>query len=245
MKRALTIAIFLAAVAASAEDGVDRAVTATGKEGARVPGVKSSHCASAAIVYNTTHASTQGAEITAAANGAACSMGDRIVLGGTNRFLCGIQIEVFTLASLTPFDLTMRLFTDCSTSGGSATACGDGPGTLIASSTVLVTGITPPSLGEIFAVNFEYPNLDLTGEVDSTITVSINASRSDVFWRIGETVAVGSQPAGEPGTSFVERCGSTGANNGCSRNFGITNNFAIQVSANSVAPVDLQSFEAE
>ena len=45
--------------------------------------------------------------------------------------------------------------------------------------------------------------------------------------------AIGSIPAGEPATSVVERCGSTATNNGCSRNFGVNNNFSIKISAMS------------
>ena len=55
---------------------------------------------------------------------------------------------------------------------------------------------------------------------------------------------MGSLPAGEPATSFVERCGSTAANNGCSRNFGVNNNFAMQILANTT-PVSLQSYSVE
>lgn len=201
-------------------------------------------CSGQTTIYDTTHAANQGAEITAAANGAATSMGDLIVLAAGSRFVCRVTVEVFTLAAVTPFDLTMRMWTACSTDGVGGSACGTGPGTLIPGSTVTVTGITPPALGTIFQVVFDYPNLDLNGEADNTISVSINASRSDVFWRINETVAVGSQPVGEPATSFVERCGSTAANNGCSRNFGVTNNFAMLIEANTT-PVSLMSLSVE
>lgn len=194
------------------------------------------------IIYDTTQASTQGAEITAAANGPATSMGDLITLGGTDRFVCEISIAVFTIASTAPFDLTMTLWTDCTTNGASNTACGNGPGTLFPSSTVTVTGITPPALGTMFSVAFPYPNVNLSGEADNTITVSVNASRNDVFWRLGETPTVGSQP--DAGTSFVQRCGSAATNNGCSRNFGVTNNFGITIEA-MTAPVSLQSYEID
>ena len=194
------------------------------------------------VVYDTTHAGTQGAEISSAANGPATSLGDLITLAGTDRFVCEILVEVFTLVATTPFDLTMTLWTDCTTNGTGNTPCGNGPGTLFPSSTVTVTGITPPGLGTIFGVSFPYPNVNLSGEADNTITVSLNASRSDVFWRIGETVTTGSQP--DAGTSFVQRCGSVATNNGCSRNFGVINNFAITIEA-MTTPVSLQSFEVE
>lgn len=194
------------------------------------------------IIYDTTHVSTQGAEITAAANGPATSMADLITLGGSERFVCSVTIEVFTLAATTPFNLTMSMYTDCSTSGAGNSPCGNGPGTLIAGSAVTVTGITPPALGTIFPVTFTYPLLDLSSEVDDTISVSVNASRSDVFWRLGETVTVGTQP--DAGTSFVERCGSTGTNNGCQRNFGVQNNFAITIQAQAT-PVELESFSID
>lgn len=196
------------------------------------------------IIYNTTHASNQGAELTPAATGSATNLGDLIVIAGTDRFVCEIQIEVFTLNDTSPFNLTMTLWTDCTTSGASNSPCGNGPGTLFPNSTVSVNGIVPPANGVIFGVVFAYPFVDLSGEVDNTIAVSLNASRGNVFWRINETPVVGAIPAGEPATSFVERCGSTGTNNGCSRNFGVNNNFAISIEA-ATTPVELQSFTIE
>lgn len=168
-------------------------------------------------------------------------MGDMIVLAGTSRFVCAVTVDVFVLDSLAPFDLTMRLWTDCSTNGTAGSACGSGAGTLIPGSTVTVAGITPTALGQFLTVVFDYANLDLGGEADDTIVVSLNASRADVFWRIGETPVTGSQPAGEPSTSYAQRCGSMTASNGCSRDFGVTNNFAINVQANTT-PVSLLSF---
>lgn len=241
MRKFLIAALLLAPVAASAATPTDNVATATNPTPSNFV-FGAGGCSGASIIYETTHASNQGAEITAAANGAATSLGDLIVLGGTDRFVCQVQIEVFTLAAVTPFDLTMNFFTDCSTSGAANSPCGNGPGTLIPLSTVTVTGITPPALGTIFAVNFPYPNVDLGGEADNTISVSVNASRSDVFWRIGETPTVGGMPDGP--TSFVERCGSVAANNGCQRNFGLTNNFAMQIMANTT-PVSLQSYSVD
>jgi hypothetical protein len=240
MRKTLAALLFLAPVCAWAQAPADAVATAPNPASSFVFGAGG--CAGATTIYNTTHASNQGAEITSAANGPATSMGDLIVLGGTDRFVCEVQIEVFTLAAVTPFDLTMNFFTDCTTSGAANSPCGNGTGTLIPSSTVQVTGITPPALGTIFTVIFPYPNVDLGGEADNTISVSVNASRSDVFWRLGETPTVGTTPDGA--TSFVERCGSTAANNGCQRNFGITNNFAIQIQANTT-PVSLQSYSVE
>lgn len=201
-------------------------------------------CAGATTIYDTTHAATQGAEIAPTANGAATSLADRIVLAGTDRFLCEVRVDMFVLTDISNFDLTMNLFTDCTTSGVANSPCGNGTGTLIPGSTVTVTGIVPPALGTIFTVVFPYPNLDLGGEGDNTISVSLNPSRNNVLWRIGETPVIGSQPAGDPPTSVVERCGSVGTNNGCSRNFGVTNNFAMQILANTT-PVSLQSYSVE
>lgn len=193
----------------------------------------------ATIIYDTTHAANQGAEITAAANGAATCMGDKIVTIDHTLAVCEIVVDIFTLASTAPFDLTLEIYTDCSTDGTGNSPCGNGTGSLIPSSTTTVTGITPPALGTLFSVAFPVNNASLATETDDTITVKINASRSDVFWRINETPAVGSIPAGEPGTSFVERCGSTAANNGCQRNFGVTNNFAMTIRGAPAPTADL------
>lgn len=193
----------------------------------------------ATIIYDTTHASGLGAEITAAANGAATCMGDKIVTIDHTLPVCEIVVDIFTLASTTPFDLTLEIYTDCSTDGTGNSPCGNGTGTLIPSSTTTVTGVTPPELGTLFSVAFPVNNASLATETDDTITVKINASRSDVFWRINEAPVVGSIPAGEPATSFVERCGSAAANNGCQRNFGVTNNFAMTIRGAPAPTADL------
>lgn len=198
-----------------------------------------SSCSGATVIYDTTHASTSGAEIAPAANGAATGLADKIVLGGTSRFICAVQVDMFTLNDNSPFDATMTMFTDCTTSGVGNTPCGNGPGTLIPGSTSTVTGIQGPAVGTIFTVEFQFnPPVNLTAEADNTISVRISPSRANVLWRIGETPTVGSIPAGEPATSFVERCGSAAANNGCQRNFGLNNNFAMQIQA-MTTPVEL------
>ena len=239
-----TVLCLVSPLAALAQGEVVRSAASAQSSGLVLP--RGANCVGSAIIYDTTHASNQGAEVAPVANGAACSLADKIVLGGTNRFICSIDVELFVLAATTPFDATMTLFTDCTTSGAGNSPCGNGPGTLIPGTTVTVTGITPPgTLGTIFTVSFPYGNVDLSGEVDNTISVRLNPSRSDVFWRIGETPSVGAIPAGEPATSFVERCGSVAANNGCSRNFGINNNFAITIRAESAAPVELLHMSIE
>lgn len=239
-----TILCLVSPLAAIAQ--VDTVRSAVNAESSGLVQPRGANCVGSAIIYDTTHASTQGAEVAPTANGAACSLADKIVLGGTNRFICSIDIELFTLTSTTPFDATMSLFTDCTTSGAGNTPCGNGPGTLIPGTTVTVTGITPPGvLGTIFTVSFPYGNVDLSGETDNTISVRLNPSRNDVFWRINETPTVGAIPAGEPATSFVERCGSVAANNGCSRNFGVNNNFAITIRAEAAAPVTLLDMSIE
>jgi hypothetical protein len=230
------VLLLLAPLAAGAQDEV---VTLSPLKVSNVVTKGGSPCSGATVIYDTTHASNQGAEIAAAANGPATSLADLIVLGGTDRFVCAVQVDLFTLTDNSPFDATMTVFTDCTTNGAANSPCGNGPGTLIANSTSTLTGLQGPSVGTIFTVEFPFdPPVDLSGEVDNTISVRINPSRSNVLWRIGETPTVGSIPAGEPATSFVQRCGSVGTNNGCSRNFGVNNNFAIQIMA-MTTPVEL------
>lgn len=184
------------------------------------------------VIYETTHAGTTGAEITPAANGPACQMGDAIVIAGTARYLNSITVDLFNLNDATPFSVTMTLYSDCPTVTG-AGACGSGVGTLIPGSSVTVNVTAPPAtLGTVFEVVFPYSGLDLSGQTDNGITVMINASRANVFWILGETPTLGSMPAGETGFGFATRCGSSGTNNGCARNFGIANNFAMTIDAN-------------
>jgi uncharacterized repeat protein (TIGR01451 family) len=232
------IGLGAAASAAFAQDSVESLFQALNAPSSPVVRGTTNCPAGATVIYDTTHASTQGAEITAAANGAATCMGDKVVVIDHTRPVCEISVDVFTLAATTPFDLTLEIYTDCSTSGAANSPCGNGTGTLIPSSTTTVTGITPAALGTIFSVVFPVNNASLATETDDTITVKIRASRSDVFWRIGETPSVGAQPEGA-GTSFVERCGSTAANNGCSRNFGVTNNFAMTIRGAPAVNADL------
>lgn len=242
MHRVLVAILLLAPLGAQAQDEV---VTLPSLQVSDAIIKGTTPCSGATVIYNTTHASTQGAEIAPTGNGAATSLSDKIVLGGTNRFVCAIQVDLFTLNDNSPFDATMTLFTDCTTDGTGNSPCGNGPGTLIANSTSTLTGIQAPALGTIFTVEFQFsPPVDLTGETDNTISVRINPSRANVLWRIGETPTVGSIPSGEPPTSFVERCGSTAANNGCQRNFGVNNNFAMQILA-MTTPVDLLEWSVE
>ena len=132
------------------------------------------------VIYETTHAGTTGAEITPAANGPACQMGDAIVLGGTARYLNSIAVDLFNLTDATPFSVTMTLYSDCPTTTG-AGACGSGIGTLIPGSSVTVNVTAPPAtLGTIFQVVFPYNELDLSSQIDNGITVMINASRANV-----------------------------------------------------------------
>lgn len=205
--------------------------------------VRAQRGAACGVIYDTTHASLFGAEIANPSFGPATCMGDKIVLAGSEREICDVTVDVYSMASTQPFSLTLELYTDCITNGGVNTACGSGPGTLIPGSTVTVNNVTPPGLGIIVPVTFSYPGgLDLSGESDNTISVKILPSRSDVFWRIDETPSVGSTPAGEPSNSYVERCGSVTASNGCSRNFGVNNNFAITITA-AAGPIFADSFE--
>lgn len=185
------------------------------------------------VIYETTHAGTTGAEITPTANGPACQMGDAIVLGGTARYLNSITVDLFNLNDATPFSVTMTLYSDCPTVTG-AGACGSGIGTLIPGSSVTVNVTAPPAtLGTVFEVVFPYSGLDLSGQTDNGITVMINASRANVFWILGETPTIGSMPAGETGFGVATRCGSSGTNNGCTRNFGLANNFAMSILASA------------
>ncbi len=242
LSTALCLVAPLAAFAQTPGDTL-RSVASSENSGLVLP--RGANCAGSAIIYDTTRVSNQGAEVAPAANGPACSLADKITLGGTNRFICSIDVDLFVLAATTPFDATMTLWTDCTTSGAANSACGNGVGTLIPGTTVTVTGITPVALGMIFTVSFPYGNVDLSSEVDNTISVRLNPSRSDVFWRLGETPTVGTIPAGEGATSVVERCGSVGTNNGCTRDFGVNNNFALTIRAEAAAPVSLMDMSIE
>ncbi|WP_258455051.1 HYR domain-containing protein, partial [Aequorivita sp. CIP111184] len=210
---------------------------ATGIRDARITHVQNAQSRALTTIYETDHTGATGAEITAAANGSNTSMADAIVLAGTNRILQTVTVDVFNLASAANYNLTLRIYTDCTTNGASG-ACGSGPGTLVAASSV-TQNVTPGPLGFIYSVTFTLPNVNLYSELDNTISVSLNASRSDVFWVLNENPLIGSQPAGEPALSVVQRCGSSVANNGCARSFGIINNFAMTLEAEAIPPNDL------
>lgn len=185
------------------------------------------------IIYQTTVVGTSGAEIAPTANGAACSMGDAIVMAGTNRALTSISGRFFNLVALTPYTMTMSVFTQCPTSSATA-ACGT-LGTIIPGATSTVTVTPTGTVGTVYTVTFPFSNIDLSAETDNTITVMVTVSRNDVYWVLGETPTIGAMPAGETGLGFATRCGSTAANNGCARNFGIANNFSMTVSAASLS----------
>lgn len=190
-------------------------------------------------VYDTTHAATNGVETTTTGNGPATKMGDAVVLAGTERLLNMISVDMFTLTDVTPFTVTMSIYTDCSSVTG-AGACGSGVGVIIPGSSVTVAVTPPAAAGTLFTVDFPYASLDLSSETDNTITVMINASRNNVFWTLGETPVIGAMPAGETGMGFLTRCGSTGTNNGCARNFNTNNNFGMKITAS--APLATKDF---
>jgi type IX secretion system substrate protein len=183
-------------------------------------------------IYNTTHAGLNGAEITPTANGLATSFGDAIQFAGTERILDVISVDLFNLTDTSPVTLTMSLYSDCPTLTGVA-ACGSGAGTLIPFSENEVVIDAPPTTGK-FTVDFEYnSSIDLSDQIDNTITVMIRASRNNVFWVINEVPVVGSLPPGDVAPSTVSRCGSTLANNGCNRIFAAPaiNNVAMRITA--------------
>ncbi len=185
-------------------------------------------------IYNTTHASNQGVEINAAANGGNTGMGDAVVVAGTEKYLTSLTVDVFNLSSAANYNLSLSLFSDCPSNGLANSSCGSGPGVQIGST--ITQNVTPGPLGFLYTVTFNIPYIDISSETDNNITVVLNASRNDVYWVIGETVTVGAQPVGEPPTSFVVRCGSVPNNNGCARNFGLQNNFAMTIMADSSLP---------
>ncbi|WP_255571282.1 proprotein convertase P-domain-containing protein, partial [Halomarinibacterium sedimenti] len=191
-----------------------------------------------AVIYNTTHLSTTGAEITTTTGGPNHSMGDAILLAGTERQLTSITVDLFNLASAAPYNLTVRVYTACPTSGATG-PCGSGPGILVPGST-FTQAITPGTLGFLYQRTLTFPApVNVSTEVDNTITVMLTASRNDVFWVLGETPVVGAMPVGETGNGFVTRCGSATSNNGCTRNFGLPNNFAMTIRASGPPPNDL------
>jgi len=241
MKSTFAFAILLLAAAAGMAADQPVSIASSAHSGVYVAPLGG--CAGT-IIYDTTHASNLGAELAPTANGPATSLADLIVLGGTDRFLCEITVEVFTLNDNSPFDLTLDVYTDCVTNGAGNSPCGNGPGVLIPAATSTVTGIQAPALGTIFSVSFNFPLVNLGTEVDNTIAVSMHPSRNNVLWRIDVTPVVGAVPAGEPAGSVVERCGSVGANNGCARNFGVQNNFAMTIEA-MTTPVSLMGFEVD
>jgi Secretion system C-terminal sorting domain len=183
-------------------------------------------------IYDTTHASLNGSEVTGTANGPATSYGDAIKLAGTERLLNSITTDMFCLSDVTPFSVTISLYTNCPSVVGVG-ACGSGIGTLIFGSEVTVNVTPPTAVGTGFSVVFPYENLDISSEVDNTITVMIKASRNNVFWTINETPVIGSLPDGDTALSTLTRCGSVVSNNGCNRTFAspTNNNLSMKIIA--------------
>src|SRR5690606_13440880 len=154
------LAAMALSAAATAQSDFDL-LRAASSQSAVVVGTRGGNCATTpTVIYDTTRSSTQGAEITAAANGPATCMGDLVTLAAVpERSLCEVEVDVFALAQTTPFDLTLSIYSACSTSGGANTACGDGPGVLLGTATV--TGITPPAPGTVFSVVIPLNRVDL------------------------------------------------------------------------------------
>lgn len=171
------------------------------------------------VVYDTTHNNQLSIAITPTANGFGCSLGDAVKMSGIDRMLTSIEVDLKITTDTSPFTMVMNVYTNCPTNGN-LSDCGAGIGTLMGSYS---KDITPPNtVNAVFTSSFDLTNLDIPGldvsnQVDNTITIMFNSSSPNVFLMTDQTPVVGSIPDGETSTSFITRCGSTAANNGCSR----------------------------
>ncbi len=195
------------------------------------------------VVYDTTHSQITSIEITPTANGIGCSLGDAVKLGGTDRMITAIDVDLHITTDTSPFTMVMNVYSDCPTNGG-ASDCGGGIGTLMGS---YFKEITPPNIiNAVFTTSFDLTNLDIPGldlsnQTDSTITIMFNSSSPNVYLMTNQTPTVGSIPVGEPALSYITRCGSTASNNGCNRTSAVPtiNNIGLKIMAFTLNTIDI------
>ena len=170
------------------------------------------------------------------------SAGDGIVLGGDSRILTNVEISIFQrnmVEFVGPVTLTVRLYTDCPSTGEGAAEgmCGaEGAGTFIeGSEQTLIINTEPPAGG---FVSFNMPNIDLSSETDDAIWVMIQSSSFDILGVVNGNPAlpggVGGQPDGEPVNGVLSRCGTANNTSGCDVTGGLLsgfNNFAMVLRA--------------
>ncbi len=167
-------------------------------------------------IYETTHEIVSFAFISPTASQ---GTGDGIAMGGTNRVIQEITVSLYDAPNLlTPYSLTVSLYTDCSSNGATGSACGTGPGVLIPGSSQTIT-VTPTT--QVHQVTFLYTGLNVSSETDNEISIVLNASRTDIGWLTGVSGrTAGSRTAAEIGfgVDVFTVCGAAGAN-GCTRFF--------------------------
>lgn len=161
-------------------------------------------------------------------------LGNEIQLGNPTGFrdICRVSAVVqegfvgYEAVDGTPFNMTCTIWNSCPAAGTAAGACGNSGATIIGTATV--NNITVPTGTAIF-VDFDFsPPL---ANVPNNIAVMFRASRAGPGLQLGGAApTIGTIPTGN-----ASRCGSTTANNGCVRNFGVNNAFSFIVEAQASA----------
>ncbi|QIE59016.1 HYR domain-containing protein [Rasiella rasia] len=168
-------------------------------------------------IYETTH---DGANFYNISPTLGSGASEYISMAGTNRAITEIAMFLVDAPiSLTPYDVTINVYSDCNTSGLDGSSCDSGPGVLIPGSTQTIT-VTPTA--QVHEVVFNYTGLDVSSEIDNELTISLSTTRNDIGWLVGNSGrTVGSRTVQEDGfgVDIFAVCGQA-INNGCAQFFG-------------------------
>lgn len=168
--------------------------------------------------------SGNGADPTAGGTQFGISLGDVITLAGTERDICRVSV-IWGSLDTADYSLTLRIYDGCPVAGAALPdgACGALGAQIGGDFTINV--VAPPA-GQYQELEFL---IDPPLTVPDTIACMFQTTSASNLMSLDAIVTVGSSAA------TITRCNSTTGNNGCNRNFGLSNNVGLSVQAVAAA----------
>ncbi len=172
------------------------------------------------VVYDSlTLISGTGADITGGGE-LARSLGDTVTLAGTDRDICRVSVLHGSLTGA-PYNLTLRIYNGCPVAGA---ALPDG-----------ACGALGAQIGGDFTVNVPAPVAGQYEEIEFLISPAITVPDTIALMfqtdDTGGLISLDAQVNTGSSATPINRCNSTGGNNGCNRNFGVSNQVGLNIQA--------------